>query len=422
MRIDPRQRWALTLFAVALMVRIAWVLSRTGEGLTLSDDAKAYHDLAVNLVERHQFVTVIDPPHRIDIPYATRPPLTPFVLATAYSVFGPHVLVGQMLLAAVGAFAVVAVYLLGKNLFSSGVGILAGMLATFYPFFVFLAALPLTENLALLLYTILALWLTKKDGTYTTKHAALTGCLLGLAALNRPQVLGFAPFLFLLALIEREKSWTRRTSWLGVTLACWAAVVTPWVIRDHFAVGGWPPITLQGGSVLYEGNNPYTQTALSKLEAGARGWYDDPRYGAELEGLSPLDADRMAFRLAIAFVGEHPAESLGYSVQKVKLFLSPYHHSAAQASWYPVLGLSLLGFFWSVNRWRRLLPVYLLICQTVLTAAVYTSMPRFRAPVEPFFLLMAAFALHHLWERRGVAGSNGLVGRYDTDLSARSEE
>jgi len=46
------------------------------------------------------------------------------------------------------------------------------------------------------------------------------------------------------------------------------------------------------------------------------------------------------------------------------------------------------------------LPIHLLILQTVLTAAIFTSMPRFRAPVEPFFLLMAAFALHQLWQRR----------------------
>ncbi len=417
-----RRRAPLVLFVVALIARLAWVLLSGRHALAYSDDAKADHDLAVNLVERHQFVTVIDPPHRLDVPYATRPPLTPLALASVYVVFGPHLLAGQLLLSCLGAVTVVGLYLLGTELFSEFVGIAAGILAALYPFFVFLAAVPLTENLALLLYTILALWLTKQDGAYTTKHAAFTGCLLGLAALNRPQMLGFVPFLILLALVEREKSWTKRMSWLWVTLACWAAVVTPWLIRNHLAVGGWFPITLQGGSALYQGNNPYTQTALSKLEAGARGWYDDPRYGAALQGLSPLDADRVAFQLAVAFVREHPTVSLGYSVQKVKLFFGAYDHPAARTSWYPVLGLSLLGFFSSYRRWRRLLPVHLLISQTVVTAAVFTSMPRFRAPVEPFFLLMAAFALHHLWERRGFVGSHWLVGRHDPDSSSPGEK
>src|SRR2546428_722193 len=66
------------------------------------------------------------PPHRVDIPSATRPPLTPFVLAAAYSIFGPHLLAGQLLLATLGALTTVAVYHLGKDLFSREVAVLAG--------------------------------------------------------------------------------------------------------------------------------------------------------------------------------------------------------------------------------------------------------------------------------------------------------
>ncbi len=345
-------------------------------------------------------MTTIDPPHRLDVPYATRPPLTPLALAAVYLVFGPHLLAGQLLLACVGALSVVALYLLGARIFSEQVGIVAAVLAALYPFFVFLSAVPLTENLAILLYTILALCLTKSDRAHTPKHAAVTGCVLGLAALNRPQILGFIPLLAVLPLVETVQPWAQRLRWLGVTVACTAAVAAPWVIRNHSALGGWFPISLQGGSALYQGNNPYTQTALSRLEAGARGWYNDPRYGTELAGLAPLEGDRKQFHLAMAFVREHPAETLRYSAQKVTIFFSAYHDIVARASWYPVFAASLLGFLWTAKRWRQLLPILLLILQTVLTAAIFTSMPRFRAPVEPLFLLMAAFALQQLWQRR----------------------
>jgi len=399
-RVDwVRYRVPVALFIAALILRLSWVLLSGANALASSDDAKAYHDLAVNLVQRHQFVTAKDPPHSLDVPYATRPPLTPFALALVYLVFGPHLLAGQVLLALIGALAVTALYFLGRQLFSEAVGMLAGVLAAVYPFFVFLSALPLTENLAILLYTLLALLLTRGSKHLTIKHAALVGGLLGLAALNRPQILGFLPFLALLVVLDKQRSWRDRIKWMAVATACSAATLTPWLIRNHRVVGGWFPVSLQGGAVLYQGNNPYSQTALTKLSNGARGWYNDPRLGSDLAGLTPLETDRQAFHLAVDFMRQHPSQTFLYSVQKVGIFFRAYDNLVARASWYPLLVLGLVGFFWTLKHWRRLLPVYVLIFQTLLTAAIYTSMPRFRAPVEPFFLLFAAYGLHRIWKR-----------------------
>jgi 4-amino-4-deoxy-L-arabinose transferase-like glycosyltransferase len=407
MKMAFQQRWLLTLFTVALIARIVWVLLHTGEGLSFSDDAKAYHDLAVNLVERHDFVTAIDPPHRIDIPYASRPPLTPFVLATAYSVFGPHLLAGQMLLAVLGASTVVAVYLLGKDLFSSEVAILGSVLVALYPFFVFLAAVPLTENVAIPLNAFVALALTRGAKSGAWHHAAASGGLLGLATLNRPQVLGFFPLLVPLVALGWGSGWNAKVRSLVMMLACSAVVIAPWVVRNYIVFHHWVPVSLQGGSALYQGNNQYAQTALTKLELGARGWYNDPRWGRDLAGLSPVDADRVAFDQGVGFMREHPVHALDYAVQKVSIFFGAYEHPVSWASWYPVLALSLLGFWWTAREWRRLLPIYLLVAQTILTAAIFTSMPRFRAPVEPFFIVLAALAftrLRHGWAVREWPG------------------
>ncbi len=390
------------LFALALILRLGWVLLSGQNALESSDDAKAYHDLAVNLVQRHQFATTMDPPHRLDLAYAQRPPLTPFVLAAVYSVFGPHLLAGQLLLACLSALSVVALYMLGKQLFSDGVGIVVGALSALYPFFVFLVAIPLTENLAILVYTLLACLLTACGAEHGAKHAALTGGVLGLAALNRPQILGFLPLLVLLALLNAKGQLGKRMKWLCVAVACFTAVVTPWMVRNRVVIGAWFPISLQGGATLYMGNNPYTQTPLTGLQTGARGWYDDPRLGSELAGLTPLEADRKAFFLARDFIREHPGTSFSYSLQKVRIFFGAYDHPVAQLAWYPILALSMFGFIWTASRWRQLFPLYFLILQTILTAAIFTSMPRFRAPVEPLFLLMASVALRRLWERRSA--------------------
>jgi 4-amino-4-deoxy-L-arabinose transferase-like glycosyltransferase len=398
MTLTVRLRWPLLLFWLALAFRVGWILLRGGLALSHSDDAKAYHDLAVNLAERHQFVTAIDPPHRTDLAYAARPPLTPFALATVYSMFGSHLLAGQLLLAALGALTAVIVYFLGRELFSSPVGILAGFLVAAYPLFVFLAAVPLTENLAMPLYSCLALALARGATTAAPRHALASGCLLGVATLNRPQILGFLPFLLPLVTLGWGSTWPAKFRNLALMVAVWAMIVAPWTVRNYALFGRLIPVSLQGGSALYEGNSPYTQTALTQLERGARGWYDDPRWGRELAGLSPADVDRQAFRLAVEFITEHPMRVIGYAAQKVGIFFSAYDHPLSWASWYSVLALSLLGLWWTVREWRRLLPIHLLVVETLLIAAVFTSMPRFRAPVEPFFLLLAAVALQRLWE------------------------
>jgi 4-amino-4-deoxy-L-arabinose transferase-like glycosyltransferase len=390
---------AAGVFFIALILRIGWVLLRGPEGLNSSDDASAYNDLAVNMVVHHRFVTTMDPPHRFDLPYAQRPPLTPFLLAAVYSVAGLHLLAAQILLALLGALSAGLVFLLGMRLFSERVGALAGVLVAAYPFFIFLSAVPLTENLAILLYVLLAVVLTSAAVGNSPRHAVVTGVLLGVAALNRPQILGFIPFTILIGWMGIGNA-SARAKWIVVMLVCSAAVIAPWMMRNHSLIGRWVPVSAQGGWVLYEGNNPYTQTALTKLWNGARGWYDDPRLGAGITGPTGAEMDQQASHLAAEFIRNQPAQALSYSMQKVALFFTAYAHPIARISWYPIFALSLLGAYLTRAQWRRLLPVYFLIFQTILTAAVFTSMPRFRAPVEPFLILLAALGLCYCWDRR----------------------
>jgi hypothetical protein len=267
---------------------------------------------------------------------------------------------------------------------------------------VFLAALPLTENLAVLLYLSIALAMLTIAATPTATWGLVLGALLGVATLNRPQILALLPLVPLWAWLSlRAVPPRRRAVFASLVLGTWVVVITPWTLRNHQLFGRWIPVSLQSGMALYEGNNPFTGTALDQLEAGARGWYDDPRWSEPLAGLAPADADRRARTLAVAYMMDHPAQVLSYSWRKLMIFWRAYNHPLHAVSWYPVLLLSLIGLAWTLNRWRELLSVHLLIWSTMLTAMAFTSMPRFRAPVEPFLLMFAAAAIVRLWQRRG---------------------
>lgn len=414
--------WLAAILAVAAVARVGWVLAAGPAALDASDDAKAYHDLAVNLVERHQFVTTIDPPHRLDEPYAQRPPLTPLVLALPYAILGPNVRWGQLVMAVLGVLTVAALFALTRRVFSRPVAIIAALLAAGSPFLVFLAAVPLTENLAALLYLLIAIALLNLASAASTGWALAAGALLGAAALNRPQILVLAPLIPCWAWVSlRTLAGRRRMALAGLILGSWMLVITPWTLRNLQLFGRLIPVSLQGGIALYEGNNPFTGTALDKLENGARGWYDDPRWGKELSGLPPAEADRRALRLAVSYAGEHPGEVAGYAWRKLRIFWSAYDHPVHALSWYPVLVLSVIGLAWTRRQWRELLPVHLLMVTTMLTAMAFTSMPRFRALVEPFLLMFASFALVRLFEmveaRRTVRGPDAWTSDAARDSS-----
>jgi hypothetical protein len=240
------------------------------------------------------------------------------------------------------------------------------------------------------------LLLTNNPSVGSTRNGILCGLVIGLSALNRPQIIGFVPFLLPIGYLA-TRSLKKTTRWILVAGVVIVATLMPWLVRNKRAMGGWFPVSLQGGTALYMGNNPYTQKPLDSLWRGGRGWYDDPRMGAELQGPTPLATDRKAFHLAIAFISEHPGRTLVYSIEKAGLFFLAFPNVVSRLTWYPVLMLSLVGFVATYKQWRRLLPIYLLIIQTLLTATVFTSTPRFRAPVEPLFVLMATYAIWHVF-------------------------
>src|SRR5438477_283618 len=93
---------AATVFVVALTVRLLYALTLGAGNPQLSSDGMVYHQIAVNLVTRGIF-SEYDPPEQGEFPYASRPPLTPLVLAATYSLTGPDLRAAQIVLALVGA-------------------------------------------------------------------------------------------------------------------------------------------------------------------------------------------------------------------------------------------------------------------------------------------------------------------------------
>jgi 4-amino-4-deoxy-L-arabinose transferase-like glycosyltransferase len=384
------------ILALALILRFA-VIAYLGErALQFSSDSQAYQDIAVNLVEHGRFITAIDPPHTLDKPYANRPPVTPWVLAGIYELFGVRLLFGQILLALVGVGACFAVFRLGNVLFGRQVGLWAGLLAAVNPLWALFAAVPMTESVAILLYPVLVLWCLHLRQDPSIRNATIMGLLLGVTALNKATILPFAPFWAIWVFIVLAPRWRRALSVVCVTAAVCTAVILPWTVRNYRLFGRLIPISLQAGHSMYEANNPYTEYALERVERGET-WLNDPRYGGPLTGLSQLEVEDKGRELALAFMRGNPGLSIEFAWRRLCVFWGSYNSFAHRAFWYFVGPLFAIGFLlvWKARfrEWRELFIPSFLILQTMSLVALFPSMPRYRVPIEPFVLVFAAYTI-----------------------------
>jgi hypothetical protein len=255
-----------------------------------------------------------------------------------------------------------------------------------------LTVTPLTESLAILLYPMIALlWVTLAQ-EYKTRYAVSLGLVMGLATLNKPIALGVIPLLAAWFIARFRTRIALGVRMFLLSLVTMGLVILPWTIRNLIAFRTlMNPV---GWQTVYMGNSPYTEYSLNLIENGEAGWQYHPSYGQEFNGLqSPVEVESKARALAIAFIRENPRKFCLYALRKVRIFWMAYPNLIHQLSWYPIAVLSVLGLAWTLHKWKQLLPLYFLIGQTALIPIFFTSMPRFRASVEPLLMVFAAYAI-----------------------------
>jgi 4-amino-4-deoxy-L-arabinose transferase-like glycosyltransferase len=362
----------------------------------LSVDASSYHALAQNLVERGIFTSPVDPPYNVNLPGTFRPPLTPLFLATMYALFGVNITWGRLGLSLISAFSCGLTYILGERLFDRWTGMLAGLLSCVYPFFLLLVHVPLTEGLSifliLLLCTLVALYQPQNNALV---WAIILGFVFGLTMLNKAANIVVLPCLILWALWKPPIQIRKRIFLIGVMFLIAILTILPWTIRNYRILCSVVPVNTNGGWTLYLGNNPHTEKNLRALEQGtANGWIPPKEVFEPFKDLSFSDTqtyEQRAARLAWQFIKENPGTFLGLAWRKLKIFWSAYPHILDEITWYPLALCGLVGGVLSLWNWKQYYQLYVLIASSLSIPIMFTSMPRFRAPLIPIVIVFASF-------------------------------
>ncbi len=403
---------ALAIRALAL-IPVLWAFA-SGEPPYLGGDWGAFHGWAKGILSGAGMLAD-------GLPTAEYTPLYPLFIAGVYAIAGVSpwaVLAAQTVVGALACpiIAAAAGELSGAR---GGAGrkcaTIAGLLYALYPPFIKAEHLVMTESLYVF-WVIVCLWvLVRLNRRFSWGGMALLGLAGALGSLTKPSLAIF-PVVCGAALVVRDWARTKdfwRPAGKGLVMALvFAAVLSPWVVRNYGIFGRFVPLGTEGGAVFYDGVNlkdgwkPGFRTK-DEVTARAARIASEPERSAFLmgAGLKKIASDpsrlpRLLGVKALFFWSPFDWEIfLGGTYSFGFVFLLPFAVCAFLKR-RPAGGMS------REDGWRasRLWPVWGIVLYFFLLGIVFIGSPRLRLPAEAGILVLAALGIVRYLEtsRRGT--------------------
>lgn len=414
----PRFRWlVIGLLGLALLLRVAVVFENRAEYVPLTDAAH-FDTIATSIANGGAWGSPLPP---AEGPSAVRAPGYPAFLGAIYFVVGDHQYTAARLANAVLGVAIVALIgLVASQLFGRRVALVALAIAAVHPALALVgSSMQLEPLLVMLCLGAVAATLQHRRAPRGLLWPALAGLLLGLAALTRELGFLFLPSLVWIAWSARPEGtprWAKQAlaAPLALIVVCGLAVV-PWTVRNQVRLDELVPVTTSAGFGLVGTYNP-------TADADRAQWvtpYADPATAEVLLAMdhpTELEVDDVLRERALDYLGEHP----GYVAEvafwnTVRLFdldggtysrfiarFVPYPRyltNLAVLASYVVLAAAIVGAF---LRRAREAPLALWLVPAGIYAFMVVTLPasiRYRASLEPFFILLAALAVVAAYDR-----------------------
>lgn len=428
---SPDVRRAAALGGVALVVRVLFVMLVERKGYPpdfaspaaitaqlvrdgLFNDAYFYHRTADLLATGQGFSS------NPGVPTAQWPPVYPLLLSLVYRSTGPEPLAGELLNALLGALTVPLLYGLARRAFGRPEASFAGAALAIFPGQILWTDVLLAETTyTLMLVAVLALACVLSPRPL---NVVLVGLAIGLATLTRGEGLLLAPAV---AAVWWPALGRRRALALAAALAGIAVLtIVPWTVRNATTMDAFIPLSTNSSTTLWSGHNPEASGAQNY--AGPDLLQRIPQAGKERE----VEEGRLLRREAFEFMVENPRRELELIPLKLANLARGDSHAlewvnagpagerpvgedavspvrvGADAAWYALLAATIASLL-VLGRplWRRPVVRGVLVIFTgslVLYGFVYYGNYRYRVPLEPLMLLVAAPLAARVWARRAV--------------------
>jgi 4-amino-4-deoxy-L-arabinose transferase-like glycosyltransferase len=391
------------------------------------------------------------------------PPLYGYELAAVYGIFGRGSLQVALFHTLLDSLSIVLLTEIGRRLLPRGrpVGLLAGLFYAIYPYLIFQSlSVTDTPTIIFLMYGFVFLTMLLAERLRLDRRAfvfaGLAGLVLGLAALDRPVVVGLAVAVTLWFWVKLGL--VRAIKRLVPVAAVCVLVIVPWDIRNYTAFNTFVNIATHAGMNFWFGNSQYT---IPFFRAGIHTQWATPEQPEQ--SLNHIQADSWMFGLGMKYLREHPEQIPELTWVKflaywsVDLFprINPASNFATTTIPVPVtvnpqgqvevagvaqddpvaaysqplfdrigrtvhifyfgslLLLALIGIVLTVRYWKAVsLLWFIQISMTVVYVVFSGPTTRYRVPTDPLLFLFSAYTLVMLWNygRRRVSGAADTTG------------
>jgi tetratricopeptide (TPR) repeat protein len=412
---ESKYVWALIVFAIAFALRIIYFIQIKANfpGWDSPTIDPLYHDLWARQIASGDIVGVG--------PFF-RAPFYAYFLGLIYAVFGPSLAISKIIQHIIGSATCSLIFLFADRYFGRRIAITSGFISAFYWVFIYFENELLLDSL-LVLFSLILVWSLMKAAEKTsTKWFFISGLLLGLAAITRPNYLAIWPVILVWMFIVFGRKYKWIMAGFGLLTLAALIFILPVTLRNIIVGHDTVVIASQGGINFYIGNNRYADGATAVMpEFGASWQYADCEYLAKLEtarlgqDMKPSDVSSFYYHRALRFIDEDPGKWLLLIFKKLSYFWNSYEISNNQNLYFfrrfasitrilPPLffiisPLSIIGL---VNLFRKERTYHIIgyfIIAYMITVVAFFVTGRFRLPVLPFLIILASFAFFNIIEK-----------------------
>jgi 4-amino-4-deoxy-L-arabinose transferase-like glycosyltransferase len=419
-RLPPRA-WAL--LAVALVLRLA-VAGATFDTRTTLDPADFSHN-GWSIAQGQGLPQSNRAPAGGVSAY--RPPAYPLFLGAVYASVGREAPeIARLVQALLGTIAVGLIGLIAARIWGRRVGMLALGIAALAPPLVILSTALVSEALfvPLTLGAVLAA-LEARRSSRPLRWALLTGVLVGVAELTRTNALLLLPPLAI-ALWTAQPSRGRRAAMrVSAMLAAAVLTVVPWTVRNLLTVHAFVPVSTEVGYTLAGTYNQASRAdqhwpaVWKEAEHGASPEYATIVFNASTQRWNERRLGDRFLAAALADIRRDPAYvpkvamwntirmfhlgELDFAVKNLRDTDIPRIPALlAIYGFYPLGILALAGIG---TGWARRAPGWMWLLPICLGSTIFvTGFIRFRSPIDPFLVMLAALPIAVALERRERRG------------------